>query len=98
MIIFVKTLAGKSFQLNVNTDDSIKTVKEALHDLDGYETSAHELIYSAKILADDQYLNECNIIDGSSIFLALKENGCQMLNRVVKVHVKTLIGKISGFF
>ena len=98
MIIYVKTLTGKCYELNMNKDDSVAVVKEALHDLVGHDSVTHELIYSARILRNDQYLNECNVNEGETIYLAMKHHGKEMFNRVIKIHVKLLIGKFIKIF
>ncbi|KAI9249869.1 hypothetical protein BY458DRAFT_536379 [Sporodiniella umbellata] len=61
--ITVKTLQQKQFKLDVDTSDSILSVKEKIKESQGHEVSQQKLIFSGKILADDKRVEEYNITE-----------------------------------
>ncbi|KAJ2904582.1 UV excision repair protein rad23 [Coemansia aciculifera] len=61
MHITLKTLQQKTFKIDVEPGDSIKTVKQKVEASQGYPTDSQKLIFSGKILLDTQTVEELKI-------------------------------------
>ncbi|KAK4515470.1 Zinc transporter [Mucor velutinosus] len=59
--ITIKTLQQKQFKLDVDTSDSILSVKEKIEQSQGHPVAQQKLIFSGKILVDDKKVEEYNI-------------------------------------
>ncbi|KAI9264629.1 UV excision repair protein Rad23 [Helicostylum pulchrum] len=59
--ITIKTLQQKSFKLEVDSSDSILSVKEKIEKTQGHPISQQKLIFAGKILADEKNIEEYKI-------------------------------------
>ena len=87
MLIFVKTLTGKTITLEVEPSDSIEKVKVTIQDEEGIPVDAQRLLFSCKGLEDDRTLSDYNIEKDSTIHLIVRLRGG------MQVFIKTLAGK-----
>ncbi|WP_293917657.1 MULTISPECIES: ubiquitin-like protein [unclassified Sphingobacterium] len=67
--IFVKTLTGRTYTINVNSSDYISQIKAMLQTKTGIEVSKQRLIFASKQLEDNKTLSDYNIVKESTIFL-----------------------------
>ncbi|KAJ2274203.1 UV excision repair protein rad23 [Coemansia sp. RSA 371] len=67
MNIKLKTLQQKEFQVEVESADSIKTVKEKVEKSQGFPATTQKLIFSGKILSDDQTIGGIKIKESDFI-------------------------------
>ncbi|KAL5741616.1 hypothetical protein ACOSP7_028348 [Xanthoceras sorbifolium] len=77
MKVFVKTLKGTHFEIEVTPDDKVTDVKkniENVHGSDVYPAAQQMLIHQGKVLKDDTTLEENKVAENSFVVVMLTKN------------------------
>lgn len=87
MQIFIETLIGKVITLDVDSSDTIATIKKKIRNASNIAVDTQELVYAGTKLKDKNTLADYNVKSGSTIDLVLRLRGG------MQIFVKTLSGK-----
>ena len=71
MQIRVETKAGKAYTLDVDSVDTVESVKQKIKNLTGTPTSLQRLVFEGKELEDGVTLAEYNIVMHSTLTLTI---------------------------
>lgn len=75
MQIFVITLIGKTITLEVDPNDTVRTVKDKIEDKEGIPPASQCLLCATKRLEDECILSDYEIQKDSTLRMALRLGG-----------------------
>ena len=71
--VWVRTLTGTTFTLDVEASDTLYSVKTKFCAQEGFPLDQQRLIYGGRLLQDDRTLSEYNILQDSTLHMVLSE-------------------------
>lgn len=77
MQICVKTLTGKTLVLDVDSADTVASLKVKILDREGYPIDEQRLLYGGRQLENDKTLEECNVTKLATLYVAFRMKGGQ---------------------
>ena len=72
MHIVVKTLTGKTIKLEVESSDTIDTVKAKIQEIEDIPSKRQKLVFAGRLLENGRNLADYNIHNGDTLYLVLK--------------------------
>ena len=85
MRLFVKTLTGKLFEIEVEPNDTIETVKMKIQDHEGIPPDQQILIHNSRRLEEPRNLSDYCIKNEYTISMLLKIRGCNLKTIFVNI-------------
>jgi ubiquitin len=73
--LLIKTLTGKTIEIEVKLTDTVTSVKDKLADKEGAPPDQQRLIYAGKQLEDGKTLADYQITDNATVHLVLRQRG-----------------------
>ena len=89
MKIQILSLVNKKFEISVNSNDRVRTIKDKIQEIDGIPPDQMRLVFGGAQLEDEHLISDYNITENSKIHLVLKlRGGMAMKPNPIKIRIK----------
>ena len=72
MLMYVKTVTGKTLTLEVKTSDCVWNVKGKIEVMEGIPSKQQHLRFAGQVLEDDTRLHQCGITAGCTLYMCVQ--------------------------
>ena len=83
--IFIKTMNGQTFMLDVGSAYTVKMLKEDFQEKSGYTTNEQKLVFNGAEVEDGRTMSSYNIQKESTLHLILKLQGIVLIANLLRV-------------
>ena len=88
MKIQVLSLTNKKFEILVNSNDRVRTIKDKIKEVEGIPPDQMRLIFGGALLEDEHFISDYNITDNSKIHIVLKlRDGMSMKTNLINIRI-----------
>lgn len=76
MIVYIKTLTGKTLMINVDQNESIEGLKEKIQEKEGIPPDQQRIIFAGQELSDEKHFEDYSIKKEATLHLVIRLRGC----------------------
>ena len=70
MQISIERMVGQNFQLDVEEEDSVESIKMKIYNILSIDPDQQRLVYQGQLMVEDKVISDYNIQEGSVIHLS----------------------------
>ena len=75
MQISIERMVGQNFQLDVEEEDSVESIKMKIYNILSIDPDQQRLVYQGQLMVEDKTISDYNIQEGSVIHLSIWSTG-----------------------
>ena len=75
MQISIERMVGQNFQLDVEEEDSMESIKMKIYNILSIDPDQQSFVYQGQLMVEDKVISDYNIQEGSVIHLSIWSTG-----------------------
>ena len=75
MQISIERMVGQNFQLDVEEEDSVESIKMKIYNILSIDPDQQRLVYQGQLMVEDKTISDYNIQEGNVIHLSIWSTG-----------------------
>ena len=75
MQISIERMVGQNFQLDVEEEDSVESIKMKIYSILSIDPDQQSFVYQGQLMVEDKVISDYNIQEGSVIHLSIWSTG-----------------------